>query len=998
MLSVFRFCDYHNRVLKAVELFISKRVAYSGQLQVSDAVSLIETPDESIEQQEYDLGSIPANADKTKTPAKRRLSENSNDGENDAGAQVGGTERGKLQFRRKKCKSVCLPDSNESNPQIDLSISSTASLKKPGKQPRFKYLRNLTTCQSEVHKSNLPPTVRKLLDHRKHSSHPSIGPKVRPHTTEHDVNTHGKRKEKESAETAGNISDMDENSLSDAPSQASSLHDSDISDLSLLQRLHETMKPVSKSATPTKQTISTPDTNVLEKLFSIQAPVFSKTLSPAMCSVESVSKVLFDLNASTSLVKTNTSVRSQSSSHANLVTNAVSLLTCVVSVMNQPHVSIMATSTPPQQSNSAENIPVSVITPPVTLIPFEIMAVDEEESACISTSVIMKNSPTKALMDVVMSPTSSGPASATPLSAGDTPRGDVTHTEIETHLELEPPVQALASFVSEITPTPSLTPTSPPPTSPSPNSCESIILSSDSSSLQRQKATESIHDEGKSVSENEDESGLNDLDKSSSDSNVISLTKDSEVPVDEAVGHASKTVIHSTPPDGFTSAVLPEDDEGDNDEGEEPPELLPKEVPEDFIEHENEFIAAVKGGELRRKRSLAKDSDQEENDNGDKIYKIYKNYEGDNTNVVSENDGDDSNNTNDNADNDVDNFSDEGNDSNVGDSSMDVDSNKSSSEKSGSSKTTTIPMKSITGPSLDVETITTLFCFKGPVVSNSPNRSLDEAAAISKGLVENISIKTHVKTSDCIPVILEPLNRLSPQTPSLLSDDDSYATSHEQVQSESDTPDTNETNRLSNTNKLSKNDAASSVCNLTNSMNSTKATNSTSDKTQDFFTPNSSTNQLISSVSSLSTSETPKQSTLNDTNNESYLSITNTFPTTRGDLSVIEKTDDVCFHSVLSDKQATECSDMSFDESYADVNSTSEHFQSLASDDDEVCPVSGTAAAVNCSVNMTKADLDAPNIIHHTDSISSDDDEEEEEKKSEVSDAGKSKKSSNLAY
>ena len=139
-----RFCDYHRRVVKAVELFVADKMAAGSSK--ADAVSLID-----VDESEFEAVSSRRKSDCSheKSPSNNELEKSST-----------------TKKTTSEAKGSSTPETATAAPKIS----------KARKQARFKYLRSLTTTlNNEVLKSNLPPTVRKLLD--KKNSNP-IGPNV----------------------------------------------------------------------------------------------------------------------------------------------------------------------------------------------------------------------------------------------------------------------------------------------------------------------------------------------------------------------------------------------------------------------------------------------------------------------------------------------------------------------------------------------------------------------------------------------------------------------------------------------------------------------------------------------------------------------------------------------------------------------------------------------------------------------------------------------------
>ena len=139
-----------------MELYITQKVTAGSTPNISDAVSLIESPEQC------------ADSVEKKSSKKRSLSESSDQTDTNDGQNVNFSRFKNTNNVRERSNSVCLSSDNSDSglPSIDLSLSPAKAVK----SSRFKYLSTFSTRQQDLYKSNLPPTVRKLLD-KKHNSH-----------------------------------------------------------------------------------------------------------------------------------------------------------------------------------------------------------------------------------------------------------------------------------------------------------------------------------------------------------------------------------------------------------------------------------------------------------------------------------------------------------------------------------------------------------------------------------------------------------------------------------------------------------------------------------------------------------------------------------------------------------------------------------------------------------------------------------------------------------
>ncbi|XP_057303398.1 putative uncharacterized protein DDB_G0282133 isoform X2 [Hydractinia symbiolongicarpus] len=166
MKSLQKFCDYHNRVVDAVELYIKQKIEVNKS-NVADAVSLIESPDKldanvSVKVNNSDDSSILENM--SHSTRKRSLSQGS---EKNTSVSVDfAMLKDSINTSRQRSNSTC-KSSDNSDGGSSLMITGQKNNVKVG---RFKYLKFLTGKSSEIDKNKLPPTVRKFLDKKVHNS------------------------------------------------------------------------------------------------------------------------------------------------------------------------------------------------------------------------------------------------------------------------------------------------------------------------------------------------------------------------------------------------------------------------------------------------------------------------------------------------------------------------------------------------------------------------------------------------------------------------------------------------------------------------------------------------------------------------------------------------------------------------------------------------------------------------------------------------------------
>lgn len=180
--AFFRFCEYHQRVMKAVKMYVSTKVA-GTQSEVKDAVSLIQSPDNSLAapSENPSLFTLTATENPTKSTyntnnteeenivvdkdnrviqRKRLLSDTTSDHDVESSTEVytnsidfSRFKRVRTDGQRRRSNSSCYSSDNSES-----TAASGITLR------RFKYVNNPSSSHHELHMSNLPPTVRKLIE------------------------------------------------------------------------------------------------------------------------------------------------------------------------------------------------------------------------------------------------------------------------------------------------------------------------------------------------------------------------------------------------------------------------------------------------------------------------------------------------------------------------------------------------------------------------------------------------------------------------------------------------------------------------------------------------------------------------------------------------------------------------------------------------------------------------------------------------------------------
>uniref|UniRef100_A0A7M5X2E3 Uncharacterized protein n=2 Tax=Clytia hemisphaerica TaxID=252671 RepID=A0A7M5X2E3_9CNID len=148
-----KFCEYHERVLLAVEAFVSQKASTIPDKKSVSAVSFIE-PTSDVE--------IPKSPKHT-MPYKRKhsLSESENHTETVTNLDMSRFKRSRS--NRERSNSTCQSSTDDNG---TTSLSSAAPVKTSLRGSRFKYLNNLgsSSTVNDLHLTNLPPTVRKLIE------------------------------------------------------------------------------------------------------------------------------------------------------------------------------------------------------------------------------------------------------------------------------------------------------------------------------------------------------------------------------------------------------------------------------------------------------------------------------------------------------------------------------------------------------------------------------------------------------------------------------------------------------------------------------------------------------------------------------------------------------------------------------------------------------------------------------------------------------------------